>query len=178
MADEPPPDVLREQDLTPSQELLPEAEPPVVLITASDEAHRRSQTRRLLMHAGEQAIIGNNRFADLCLPGLSQARALQLRYDGHTFKVFRLQPQTGEELDDVKLNEAMAPVEFNVSEKDVLNVGDFRMNFMVTAPDAVPESWLRPESPPPAQIETLPSATRRRAALRSLGDQHYVNEES
>jgi hypothetical protein len=178
MAGEPPPDVLREQDLMSSNEPSLETEPPVVLITASDGADRRGQMRRRLVHPGEQAIIGNNRFADLCLPGLRQARALQLRYDGHTFKVFRLRPQTGEELDDVKLNEAMAPVEFYVSEKDVLCVGDFRLNFLVTAADAVPDSWLRPESPPTTPIETLPMATRRRAALRGLGDQHYVNGES
>jgi hypothetical protein len=178
VTDEPPPDVLREQDLRASKEPLPEPEPPVALITASDEANRRSQTRRRIVHPGEQAIVGNNRFADLCLPGLRQARALQLRYDGKTFKVFRLRPQTGEELDDVKLNQAVAPVEFNVSEKDVLCVGDFRLNILLTASDAVPESWLRSESPPPAPIETLPVATRRRAALRGLGDQHYVNGES
>lgn len=173
--DQPPADVMREEDLLPSQAPAEIVAPPVALVTATDPANRREGARRRILRAGEQAIVGVYKFAELALPGLRQARTLQLRFDGKVIRAFRLRPQLGEGLDDVKVNQASAPPDFCLGDKDVLKVGDFILHFVITREDEVPESWLKTDMPPHPRSHMHLTTSGRRPAPRKVGDRYYDN---
>jgi hypothetical protein len=171
----PPADVMREEDLLPSQEPAEVVAPPVVLVTAMDPANRREGVRRRILRTGEQAIVGGYKFAELALSGLHQARTLQLRFDGKAIRAFRLRPQPGEGLDDVKVNQVSALPDFFIGDKDVLKVGDFILHFLITTESEVPESWLKKDVPPPSRSQMHLTTSGRRPGPREVGDRYYDN---
>lgn len=158
----PPPDAMREDELS-----APETKPELLIavILAEDAVGRRGVIQQKILRAGEQAVVGAARFVELPLDGLKQGRSLALRFDGHAVKAFRLRPSSRQEMDDVLLNQQVAPVTFVFGENDALKIGAFNLSLVVTEEGTKPSSWVKPESPPRIQAPLRLNSVGRRPSL-------------
>jgi hypothetical protein len=171
IADDAPANLLRPEDLVPSEpETMAE---PVALVTAErvdERTGRRTFAQHSLVRAGGHIVIGNSRFADLILEGVKQPQSLQIGFDGKAVRVYRLRPHGIGELDNVCLNQQPAPIEFNMTERDAVIIGSLSIKLLITTEDAAPSSLVRGETAWRLKPDQANHATSRRVVGSHMRD--------
>lgn len=140
-----PENILREEDISSATLRSTASVEAVLILQASRKASsdvknsRRTIPLRAFVHAGERLIIGNSRFtAGFELPGLKQSQVLEIAFDGSQTTAFRLRPANGESLETVTLNTGEnAPAKFELSQNEILRVGDFEIELLIADENVV-----------------------------------------
>lgn len=130
---ETPEKLMRPEDLKPV-EPEPAPEPVALLeIESNGEFDAGGLGQFISIRQGETVTLGGSPFAaSRYLVGLKQAQTLAVAFEGLTLKGFRLRPDKPHEVDEVKLNQSDAPIEFIIKDGDLLTIGSYRIKPLFT----------------------------------------------